>query len=82
VVVFKEGELYGGGEEVTADASTVDIDGLEEGTRYTFRVAALTAGGWGPASAASQEIKTRGRKPRSATFVKKNTFCVCYFMFF
>jgi len=68
VVIYLEGERDGAGEEVIGKTS-VDIYGLEEGTRYTFRLSALNAGGWGELSPATPEVKTRGRKPQSFGFV-------------
>ena len=68
VVIYQEGQRTGTGEEVVGRTS-VDIFGLEEGTRYTFRLSALNAGGWGELSPATRELKTRGRKPQSFGFV-------------
>jgi len=68
VMVYEEGEQVGEGDDVAGHTS-VDIDGLEPGTKYTFRIAARNEGGWGGLSPPTAEVKTRGRKPRSFAFI-------------
>lgn len=45
-----------GGLTCTTSDLTCTVTGLTNGTRYTFRVAAITAGGSGPASASSNRV--------------------------